>query len=157
MKPSKATMRAAQREPAEVTYREELDRLISLDPGPVPPGWQMSPRGVEKFLLGDEKLGIERKFVADRAMVVRIIISLCTSRGCLLVGEPGTAKSWLSELLAAAISGTSTLTLQGGRSARSASSCTAGMKPSCTPRARPESSGADPLASRHDGRATGPF
>ena len=47
-------------------------------------------------------------------MVVRIIISLCTSRGCLLVGEPGTAKSWLSELLAAAISGNSTLTLQGG-------------------------------------------
>ncbi|MBE0485284.1 AAA family ATPase [Marinobacter sp.] len=114
MKHNTPKARSAQREPAEVTYREELDKLISMDPGPVPPGWQMSPRGVEKFLLGDEKLGIERKFVADRAMVVRIIISLCTSRGCLLVGEPGTAKSWLSELLAAAISGNSTLTLQGG-------------------------------------------
>ncbi|KPQ02474.1 AAA family ATPase [Marinobacter sp. HL-58] len=106
--------KAAQREPAEVVYAAELDKLKGMDHGPVPPGWQMSPRAVEKFVTGDEKLGIERKFVADRAMVVRIIISLCTSRGCLLVGEPGTAKSWLSELLSAAISGSSTLTLQGG-------------------------------------------
>jgi MoxR-like ATPase len=114
MKQNKQAARPAQREPAEVTYREELEKLIAMDLGPIPPGWQMSPRGVEKFLLGDETLGIERKFVADRGVVVRIIISLCTSRGCLLVGEPGTAKSWLSELLAAAISGNSTLTLQGG-------------------------------------------
>lgn len=108
------TPKSAQREPVEVVYAEELDRLRGMDHGPVPPGWQMSPRAVEKFVMGDEQLGIERKFVADRAMVVRIIISLCTSRGCLLVGEPGTAKSWLSELLSAAISGSSTLTLQGG-------------------------------------------
>lgn len=106
--------KAAQREPVEVVASAELDKLRSMDHGPVPPGWLMSPRAVEKFVMGDEKLGIERKFVADRAMVVRIIISLCTSRGCLLVGEPGTAKSWMSELLAAAISGSSTLTLQGG-------------------------------------------
>ncbi|HBM48564.1 MAG TPA: hypothetical protein DD385_00235, partial [Marinobacter sp.] len=114
MNNTKTTVKAAQREPAEVTYREELDKLVAMDQGPVPPGWKMSPRAVEKFLVGDEKLGIERKFVADRAMVTRIIISLCTNRGCLLVGEPGTAKSWLSELLCAAISGNSTLTLQGG-------------------------------------------
>jgi MoxR-like ATPase len=114
MNNAKTTVKAAQREPAEVTYREELDKLVAMDQGPVPPGWKMSPRAVEKFLVGDEKLGIERKFVADRAMVTRIIISLCTNRGCLLVGEPGTAKSWLSELLCAAISGNSTLTLQGG-------------------------------------------
>ena len=31
----------------------------------------------------------------------------------MLIGEPGTAKTWLSELLAAAISGDSTLTIQG--------------------------------------------
>ncbi|KAA1174808.1 AAA family ATPase [Marinobacter salinexigens] len=107
-------MKAAQREPVEVTYAEELARLSAEDLGPVPAGWQMSPRAVEKFVMGDESLGIEPKFVADPAMVIRIIISLCTSRGSLLVGEPGTAKSWLSELLAAAISGVSTLTLQGG-------------------------------------------
>ncbi|AMQ90607.1 ATP-binding protein [Marinobacter sp. LQ44] len=114
MKQNKQAVRSAQREPAEVTYREELEKLVAMDQGPVPPGWKMSPRGVEKFLLGDGELGIERKFVADRGVVIRIIISLCTNRGCLLVGEPGTAKSWLSELLAAAISGNSTLTLQGG-------------------------------------------
>ncbi|MCL7944997.1 AAA family ATPase [Marinobacter sp. ATCH36] len=114
MSSSNQACKAAQREPAEEVYAEELVKLKGMDHGPVPPGWQMSPRAVEKFVLGDEKLGIEQKFVADRAMVVRIIISLCTSRGCLLVGEPGTAKSWLSELLSAAISGSSTLTLQGG-------------------------------------------
>ncbi len=106
--------KAAQREPAEVVFHDELERLAAMDLGPVPPGWRMSPRAVEKFILGDDSLDIERKFVADRAMVIRIIISLCTSRGCLLVGEPGTAKSWLSELLAAAVSGDSTLALQGG-------------------------------------------
>ncbi|MCK0163861.1 AAA family ATPase [Marinobacter sp. S6332] len=106
--------KAAQREPAEVIFREELERIAAMDLGPVPPGWRMSPRAVEKFVLGDDSLGVECKFVADRAMVTRIIISLCTSRGCLLVGEPGTAKSWLSELLTAAISGDSTLALQGG-------------------------------------------
>ncbi len=104
----------AQREPAEVVFRDELEMLATVGLGPVPPGWRMSPKAVEKFVLGDEALGIERKLVADRAMVIRIIISLCTNRGCLLVGEPGTAKSWLSELLTAAISGQSTLVLQGG-------------------------------------------
>lgn len=39
--------------------------------------------------------------------------TLLGQRGLLLVGEPGTAKSMLSELLAAAISGDSTLTIQG--------------------------------------------
>ncbi|KRW57999.1 ATP-binding protein [Pseudomonas sp. TTU2014-080ASC] len=106
--------KSAQRQPAEIIFKAELQRLAAMDLGPVPPGWRMSPIAVEKFILGDENLGIERKFVADRAMVTRIIISLCTNRGCLLVGEPGTAKSWLSELLVAAISGNSTLTLQGG-------------------------------------------
>lgn len=114
MSVSNQSRKAAQRLPAEVVFHDELERLATMDLGPVPPGWRMSPRAVEKFVLGDESLGIERKFVADRAMVTRIIISLCTSRGCLLVGEPGTAKSWLSELLTAAISGNSTLTLQGG-------------------------------------------
>jgi MoxR-like ATPase len=111
---SKKQQRQAQREPAEVVYREELDKLVAADEGPVPPGWRLSPRSVARFLLGDDGAGIERKFVADPEMVNRIIISLCTSRGCLLVGEPGTAKSWLSELLAAAISGSSTLVVQGG-------------------------------------------
>ena len=39
---------------------------------------------------------------------------MATQRGAMLVGEPGTAKSWLSELLAASICGDSTLVVQGG-------------------------------------------
>lgn len=111
---SKQTEKIVQRQPAEVVFQDELEKLRAMDLGPVPPGWQMSPKAVEKFIMGDDSMAIERKFVADRAMVIRIIISLCTSRGCLLVGEPGTAKSWLAELLTAAISNSSTLTLQGG-------------------------------------------
>lgn len=41
------------------------------------------------------------------------LVTLATSRG-LLVGEPGTAKSLLSELITTAVSGVPTLTIQGG-------------------------------------------
>lgn len=41
------------------------------------------------------------------------MVTLAGERGLLLVGEPGTAKSMLSELLSAAVCGTSTLTVQG--------------------------------------------
>ena len=60
------------------------------------------------FVLGDEK-GVAPKFVGRRAFLERCIVSLATNRGLMLIGEPGTAKSYLSELLAAAISGDSTL------------------------------------------------
>lgn len=102
-----------QRIPAEVRFAEELERLQQRDNFPVPPGWRMSPIAVEKFISGDEGLKVSRKFVAEFGVVRRIVISLCTNRGCFMVGEPGTAKSWLSELLAAAVSGDSTLVIQG--------------------------------------------
>ncbi|GAA5317648.1 MAG: AAA family ATPase [Candidatus Pelagadaptatus aseana] len=103
-----------QRPSAEQIYSEELQRLREWDNHHRPPGWQLSPLAVEKFILGDSKLRIERKFVAPRDVVSRIVIGLATNRGAMLVGEPGTAKSWLSELLCAAISNQSTLTIQGG-------------------------------------------
>lgn len=103
-----------QRQPAEIYYKEELARLASWDPHPVPPGWNLSPIAVEKFVLGDEALNVHPKIVADPGVITRVVIGLLTDRGCLLVGEPGTAKSWLSELIAAAISGDSSLTVQGG-------------------------------------------
>ena len=68
---------------------------------------------MRKFLLGFEELSIEPKFVGHPSLVDRALVALATQRGLLLVGEPGTAKSMLSEYLAAAISGVSTLTVQG--------------------------------------------
>lgn len=105
-----------QRPPAEVLYADELERLREADEGPRPPGWELSLQSVRTFVLGDKKLSIRRKFVGNPSLVDRAMVTLATSRGLMLVGEPGTAKSLLSELLAAAISGRSTLTIQGGAS-----------------------------------------
>jgi MoxR-like ATPase len=103
-----------QRPAAELLYREELDRLVQWDgEAPRPQGWQLTPAAVLKFIQGDEALGIRPKFVGSRRFLERCIVSLATNRGLMLIGEPGTAKSYLSELLAAAISGDSTLTIQG--------------------------------------------
>jgi MoxR-like ATPase len=102
-----------QRPPAEVLYEGELEKLRERDKDPKPPGWHLSLRAVRTFVIGDPALGIRKKFVGNAALVERAMVALATNRGLLLVGEPGTAKSLLSELLAAAISGCSTLTIQG--------------------------------------------
>lgn len=101
------------RAPAEQVYAQDLARLAGRDAGPRPEGWRLTPRAVRAFVLGDDALGVKRKFFGDDALIDRCIVTLMSSRGLLLVGEPGTAKSMLSELLAAAISGDSTCTLQG--------------------------------------------
>jgi MoxR-like ATPase len=101
------------RAPVEQVYAEELGRLAAKDAGARPAGWRLSPRAVRAFVVGDDKLGVRRKFFGDDALIDRCIVTLMSSRGLLLVGEPGTAKSMLSELLAAAISGESTCTIQG--------------------------------------------
>ncbi|WNG23535.1 AAA family ATPase [Cystobacter fuscus] len=111
-----ATAAEIQRPPAEVLHAEELARLRDADNAPRPPGWNLSLHAVRRFILGDEALGVQRKFVGNPSLVDRAMVTLATNRGLMLVGEPGTAKSLLSELLAAAISGTSTLTIQGGAS-----------------------------------------
>ncbi|MCJ2184695.1 AAA family ATPase [Novosphingobium sp. 1949] len=99
--------------PAETRYAAELAALSAQDSAPRPAGWQLSPRAVRRFLLGDATLGIARKFYGDDPLVDRAIVSLMSQQGLMLVGEPGTAKSLLSELLTAAISGTSALVVQG--------------------------------------------
>jgi MoxR-like ATPase len=101
------------RAPPEITFAEELANLKAADTHARPPGWVLSPRAVRAFIIGDEKKRVRRKFYGDDPLVDRCIVTLMSNRGLLLVGEPGTAKSMLSELLAAAISGTSTLTIQG--------------------------------------------
>lgn len=103
-----------QRPSAEVLFADELAELAAASADqPKPPGWKLSPQAVLQFILGDETQGQPAKFVGRRAFLERCIVSLATNRGLMLIGEPGTAKSYLSELLAAAISGDSTLTIQG--------------------------------------------
>ena len=101
------------RAPAEQVYAGELAALAAGDSHSRPEGWRLSPRAVRTFVLGDEKTGIRRKYYGDDALIDRCIVTLMSNRGLLLVGEPGTAKSMLSELLAAAIGGDSTCTVQG--------------------------------------------
>ncbi|POX47517.1 AAA family ATPase [Streptomyces sp. Ru72] len=103
-----------QRPPAELRHADELAALRASDDDPRPPGWQLSLRAARRFIVGDEQAGIGRKFVGDVSLVERALVTLATNRGLMLVGEPGTAKSLLSELIAAAVSGSSALTVQGG-------------------------------------------
>jgi MoxR-like ATPase len=117
-------------DPPEDAYRAELDFLAAYDQGPRPPGWRLTPRAVVTFVMGGgpdalalptgvtapgvpARLPISTKFVGDRALVERAVVTLAGERGLLLVGEPGTAKSMLSELLSAALCGTSQLVVQG--------------------------------------------
>lgn len=104
----------------EERFAGELEFLGAVDDGPRPPGWAMTPARVVDFICGAEGLrgggkrrDIARKFVGDRALIERCVVTLAGSRALMLVGEPGTAKSMLSELLSAAICGTSALTVQG--------------------------------------------
>ncbi len=108
-------LESVQRPAAELLYAEELD-LLAREEGdaPKPGGWKLTPRSVLRFILGDAEGGpICPKFVGSRSLLERCIVALATNRGLMLIGEPGTAKSYLSELLAAAISGDSTLIIQG--------------------------------------------
>ena len=101
------------RPPVEILYADELQLLAKYDKEPKPPGWKLSPKAVRAFICGSKSPKIGRKFYGDDVMVERAIVGLASNRGLLLVGEPGTAKTMLSELLAAAISGTSINTIQG--------------------------------------------
>jgi MoxR-like ATPase len=103
--------------PAEKKYEAELKALAADDKGARPPGWLLSPRAVETYVMGSDKpvggVAITAKYVGDRALVQVAIATLASDRALMLTGEPGTAKSWLSEHLSAAISGTSALVVQG--------------------------------------------
>jgi MoxR-like ATPase len=112
------------REPAEVRHADQLEALKQNDPDTPPKPWRLSPRAVLNYVVGGKSLKaningksvevpITRKFFGEDAIVERSIVTLASERALLLVGEPGTGKSWLSEHLAAAISGNSTLTIQG--------------------------------------------
>ncbi|WP_152048760.1 ATP-binding protein [Aureimonas psammosilenae] len=105
---------ALQRPPAEIAHAAELAALRANDRSPRPPGWALSLPAAKRFILGEP--GRAPKLVCSPSLVERALVTLVTSRALLLIGEPGTAKSLLSELLAAAVGGSSTLTIQGGAS-----------------------------------------
>jgi MoxR-like ATPase len=100
---------------AEQENQAELAALAAADDRPRPPGWRLSPWAVTTYLLGGEAGGTEitPKYVGSRRLVEVAVATLATDRALLLLGVPGTAKTWLSEHLAAAISGDSTLMVQG--------------------------------------------
>jgi MoxR-like ATPase len=112
------------RAPAEIRYADQLEALRQNDQDAKPRAWRLSPRSVLAYVVGGSTLKAEingkkvdvpitRKFFGEDGVVERSIVTLASERALLLIGEPGTGKSWLSEHLAAAISGTSTLTIQG--------------------------------------------
>ena len=101
--------------PAEILYKSEIDALIKNETNPVPAGWQMSPKSVLTYIMGGKSgnVTITPKYMGDRKIVEICIATLVTDRALLLIGEPGTAKSWLSEHLTAAINGNSSRVIQG--------------------------------------------
>jgi MoxR-like ATPase len=112
------------RQPAELAYADQLEALQQHETDTPPASWRLSPRAVLAYIVGGQTLSatirgaqveveITRKFFGDDTVVERSIVTLASERALLLVGEPGTGKSWLSEHLAAAIGGNSCLTIQG--------------------------------------------
>ena len=104
------------RQHAETAYAAELAALAQHDDRPRPPRWKLSPWAVTDYLLGTtlaDGTVISPKYVGDRRIIEICVATLATDRALLLLGVPGTAKSWVSEHLAAAISGDSTLMIQG--------------------------------------------
>lgn len=101
---------------AEQQFAGELQALAEVDDRQRPPGWKLSPWAVKTYLLGgtlDNGFEITPKYIGHERLIEIAVATLATDRALLLYGVPGTAKSWVSEHLAAAISGTSTLLIQG--------------------------------------------
>ncbi|CAG0910296.1 unnamed protein product, partial [Cyprideis torosa] len=104
------------RDQAEVAFADELKALQKSDKGNRPPNWLLSPKAVVTYLMGGQLADgtkIEPKYFGDRRLMELAVATLATDRALLLIGIPGTAKTWVSEHLAAAISGNSTLLVQG--------------------------------------------
>jgi MoxR-like ATPase len=104
------------RQHAEHQYADELAALATSDTKTRPPNWKLSPWAVATYVLGgtlEDGTIIIPKYIGDRRVIEIAISTLATDRALLLLGVPGTAKTWVAEHLAAAISGDSTLLVQG--------------------------------------------
>ncbi|MEI2742898.1 MAG: AAA family ATPase [Candidatus Competibacter sp.] len=104
------------REHAERQFAEELQALQKADNRERPANWVLSPWAVVSYLMGgalDDGFTVSAKYIGNRRLMETAVSTLATDRALLLFGVPGTAKSWVSEHLAAAISGDSTMLIQG--------------------------------------------
>ena len=101
-------------QPAEARYADELKALNAVK-GERPEGWKLAPQAVATYLLGGEAPDgspVSAKYVGNRRLIETAVATLATDRALLLLGVPGTAKSWVSEHIAAAISGDSQRIIQ---------------------------------------------
>ncbi len=112
---SSSTVNDLLRPHAEVAYAAELAAIAQADERPRPPGWRLSPWAVVTYIMGGQvgDVVISPKYIGPRRLVEMAVATLATDRALLLLGLPGTAKTWLSEHLSAAIAGDSTLLVQG--------------------------------------------
>ncbi len=104
------------RQHAEQQFETEFAALAEVDDRERPPNWKLSPWAVRTYLLGgklDTGFEVSPKYIGNVRLIEIAISTLATDRALLLYGLPGTAKSWVSEHLSAAVCGTSTLVVQG--------------------------------------------
>jgi MoxR-like ATPase len=103
------------RRSAEDLFAHEIEALGKEDERVRPANWRLSPQAVVTYLLGGRtKAGVEitPKYIGNRRLIETAVATLATDRALLLLGVPGTAKSWVSEHLAAAITESSELLVQ---------------------------------------------
>lgn len=111
-----STLSNVLREHAEQQYAEELHELGRHDTRQKPPSWKLSPWAVLQYMMGgklDNGFEITAKYIGSKRLIEIAIATLTTDRALLLLGVPGTAKTWVAEHLSAAICGDSTLLVQG--------------------------------------------
>ena len=104
------------RQHAEQQFAEELDALQKVDDRQRPANWKLSPWAVLTYLMGGKLTNgfeVSPKYIGNPRLMEIAVSTLATDRALLLYGVPGTAKSWVSEHLAAAVSGDSTMLIQG--------------------------------------------
>jgi MoxR-like ATPase len=111
-----ASPTSVMRQHAEHQFAHELEELRKHDTRTRPENWALSPWAVVKYLMGgklDNGFELSPKYIGNPRLMEIAVATLATDRALLLYGVPGTAKSWVSEHLAAAISGDSTMLIQG--------------------------------------------